>query len=200
MKTSNMNFTFLNIICRFKLLKFVSIFFREFSSLLACSCFKVQHLIAIHFFEFTKERAKGQYRSRIQISFHCNSDKIYQITKPKQTKKQWGNEMNLWNAFLSISIFQKYWLSSEKNDLGFSFLEQMFDVAVWDIWSTLDIFCVLLDFDVGLDAKTRLKKHPNNFLLPFEEKDMHSLFLPWQGERCNTVIYRGKHNLCEGVN
>lgn len=34
----------------------------------------------------------------------------------------------------------------------------MFDVAVWDIWSTLDIFCVLLDFDVGLDAKTRLKK------------------------------------------
>lgn len=54
----------------------------------------------------------------------------------------------------------------------------MFDFAVWDIWSTQDVFCVLLDFDVGLDVKIRLKKNPNHFLLPFEEKDMHSLVLP----------------------
>lgn len=69
MKTSNMNFTFLNIICRFKLLKFVSIFFREFSSLLASSCFKVQHLIAIHFFEFTKKELKDSTELGSRLAF-----------------------------------------------------------------------------------------------------------------------------------
>lgn len=52
------------------------------------------------------------------------------------------------SQFYNLTIF-----CNEKNDFDFSSLEQMFDfIAVWEIWSILEICCVFLDFDVGLDG------------------------------------------------